>query len=164
MPTKTIPRKIFELNKAIATQNLKNTAFVLKTVGDGVKSVLGASRVAGKTVVGQTRSVVDRTVTTASSGAREVTGQVKAQGRQVAATASSQANKIVDDAAKVIDDEKSVVDAATTAATRAASTKPTSGTPYEKRSRAQLLERAEELGIEGRTTMNKKELIGALRG
>ena len=35
--------------------------------------------------------------------------------------------------------------------------------PYEDRSKGELMDRAEELGIEGRSNMNKDELIDALR-
>lgn len=35
--------------------------------------------------------------------------------------------------------------------------------PLERRSKSELQERAKELGIKGRTTMNKQELIEAIR-
>ncbi len=37
------------------------------------------------------------------------------------------------------------------------------GTQYEKRSKKELYEQAQKVGIEGRSNMNKKELIHALR-
>lgn len=145
MATDTLPRKIIALNRAIAQTALDNTTTVLKTVGNSVKAVAGASKVAGKTVVGQTRSVIDRTWATAFSGSHEVTGQATAQGAKVAAAVDSQANRIVDRAISAVDD------------------KPKPGTPYEQWSREELYERAQQLAIDGRSAMNKKQLITALR-
>lgn len=36
-------------------------------------------------------------------------------------------------------------------------------TPYEERTKAELYQKAKEIGIDGRSKMNKKELIKALR-
>jgi len=43
------------------------------------------------------------------------------------------------------------------------SDKPKSGTPYEQWTKAQLIERAREVDIEGCGSMNKTQLIAALR-
>lgn len=37
------------------------------------------------------------------------------------------------------------------------------GEPYEERTKDELLERAKEVGIDGRSKMNKSELVDALR-
>jgi hypothetical protein len=145
MASTTLPRKIIELNKTVAQSAMQTTASALKLVGDSVKTVTEASRVAGKTVVGQTRSVIDRTWATTVSGVHEVTGQAEAQGAKVAATLDSQANRVVDHAIHSVDG------------------KPHTGTPYEQWSREQLYERAQELAIDGRSAMNKKQLVAALR-
>ena len=142
--TSTLPRKIFDLNMAINKRILSTYVSVFKTVARNTMTVLGASHTAGKTVVGQSRSVVDRTLTTARNGTREVAGQVRAQGEKVGDVIEKEANKTVDKAI------------------RAASDKPT-GKPYEQWTKAQLLERAKELGISGVSTMSKGELIDALR-
>jgi hypothetical protein len=145
MAADTLPRKIIELNKAIAQTAFDNTTTVIKTVGSSVKAVADASRVAGKTVVGQTRSVLDRTWTTAVNGTKEVTGQATAQGARVANAVDTQANRVVDRAITAVED------------------KPTPGTPYGKWTKEQLYVRAQELDLDGRAGMNKKQLIEALR-
>ncbi len=145
MTNSNLPRKILDLNKAAADQAIANTATALKVVGKGVKTVVDASRTAGKTVVGQSRSAVERTIATGRKGAKEVSGQIRAQGDQVSRAASRATNDVVD------------------TATRAVSDMPSSGTPYEQWTKAQLLERAQEMDVHGRATMNKTELINALR-
>jgi hypothetical protein len=142
--TSTLPKKILDLNLAIASKTLSTYATVIKTVARNAMTIVGASRTAGKTVVGQSRSVVDRTITTARNGSREVAGQVKAQGAKVSDVISTEVNRTAD------------------AALRATSDKP-SGKPYEQWTKAQLHERAKELSIKGVSTMSKGELIDALR-
>ena len=78
-------------------------------------------------------------------GARTVTGQSKAQGKKVSKAATVRATKVVDSAIDAIED------------------KPGTGTPYEQWTKAELVERAQELDIAGRSGLNKKQLITALR-
>jgi hypothetical protein len=145
MSVTTLPRKIIRLNLAVAQTAADVTGSALKIVGDGVRSVLDTSRTAGKTVVGQGRSAVDRTVTTAANGAREVTGQAEAQGARIAAAVDTEANRVVDRATRAVDGG------------------PHQGTPYEQWTRVQLVDRAKAVGIAGRSAMSKSELISALR-
>ena len=145
MSNSNLPRKILDLNKAAADQAMANTTTALKVVGKGVKTVVDASRTAGKIVVGQSRSAVERTVAAGTKGAKEVAGQVRAQGDRVGKSANRATNQVVD------------------TATRAVSDMPSSGTPYEHWTKAQLVERAQEMDVPGRATMNKAELIDALR-
>ena len=144
MPTATLPSKVLELNKAMAERAIATTASIARTVGRNALTVIEASRTAGKTVVGQSRAVVERTVKTARNGAREVNGQVEAQGARLGKVVSTQANRTVNAAARAIDDKPS-------------------GRPYEQWTKAQLMERAQELDIDGRASMSKPQLIKALR-
>jgi len=80
-----------------------------------------------------------------SDAAREVAGQANAQGGRVAASVGRETNHVVGEA------------------TRRASNRPASGTPYQEWTKAQLMARARELDIDGRATMNKAELVDALR-
>lgn len=144
MSTSTLPQKIVKLNLAVAGQALSTTAHVVRTVARNAMNVVDASRTAGKVVVGQSRSVVVRTVTTARNGTREVAGQVQAQGEHLGEVIAAEANRTAD------------------AALRATSDSP-SGKPYEQWTKAQLMERAQELDIDGRASMNKDALIEALR-
>jgi hypothetical protein len=142
--TTSLPKKILDLNISIAGKAFSTYATVIKTMVRNTATVFGASRTAGKTVVGQSRSAVDRTLTTARNGSREVAGQVKAQGAHVGEVIATEANRTAD------------------AALRATSDKP-AGKPYEQWTKAQLLDRAKELGVERRASMSKGDLIDALR-
>jgi hypothetical protein len=156
-----------ELNKAIMRTTMSNVASVATLVGRSIGRTLDTSRTAGKTVAGQTRSATERagdTVATnvrtvagqarqaastsakaVSDAAREVAGQANAQGGRVAASVGREANHVVDEA------------------TRRVSNRPASGTSYQEWTKAQLMDRARELDIDGRATMNKAELVEALR-
>ena len=189
MPADTLPRKIVDLNVTVARQAADRAGCIARSVAEHTGRVLDRSVVAGRTVVGQlrstgerttdtaeqgarevagqartaatrtartaeqggrqvagqTRSAVSRTAKTAEQGGREVAGQAEAQGAAVAGTAEREANRAVDRAADAVGDT------------------PGSGVAYEDWTRAQLYERAQELDIDGRATMNKADLIDALR-
>jgi hypothetical protein len=145
MTATTLPRKLFEFNRTLAESAFRASASAVGLIGQGAKSFLDTTNEAGRTVVGQTRSAVERTASTATTGAREVSGQVEAQGAKVARAASTESNRVV------------------SRATRAVSDLPNQGTPYEQWTREQLYERAQQLDIDGRSGMSKKQLIAALR-
>lgn len=81
--------------------------------------------------------------TSAAVGTRTVTGQAKAQVSQTAAVAEEQTIDLLD------------------AATDAVDGKPSGS--YDSWTRDELYERAQELDLDGRSTMSKRELIAALR-
>jgi hypothetical protein len=145
MPTTPLPTRIIELNKAVIAVTAETTRAVADTMSSGAQRAWTTLRTTGATVVGQARSAAVRSADEAAAGAREVVGQASAQG----AEASQQLRTIANDTAR--------------AATVAVEGKPGRGVPYEDWSKAELYERAQELGIEGRSTMSKPELIAALR-
>lgn len=141
----TLPRKVYEVNKAVVSASIGTTKVMLNAVGDGVSSAVRTLRDSGATVAGQGRSAVDRTMTSASRNARETVGQARAQGEQ----ASSRLDDIADRTARRM--------------TAAVDDSPSTGTPYEEWTKSELYERAQELDIEGRSGMSKRQLITALR-
>ena len=166
--SQNLPQKMCELNKAILRTTASNVASIAGIVGRSIGRTFDASRTAGSTVAGQTRSATERAADTVgtsvktvagqaraaaatsadavSSAAREATGQAGAQGKRLAAVVDRQANHVVDETARKVRG------------------RPASGTRYEEWTKAQLMDRARELDIDGRATMNKAELVGALRG
>lgn len=145
MATETLPRKIIELNRSIASTAAQKSGSVLRTAGAGANRVAHRARTAGATVVGQARSAIERTTHIARQGGAEVSGQVEAQGGAVADTAGREAHSVVDRAQREVDGT------------------PPPGTPYEEWTRDRLYERAQERDIKGRASMNKTELIRSLR-
>lgn len=143
--TTSVARKLYQFNRALLSTSIDTTRAVVHAVGDGVASTVGALRDSGAVVVGQSRSAVDRTVSQAMIGASEVAGQARAQGN----LASARMDDIVDRTAR--------------RATAAVDDSPSSGTPYEQWTKSELYERAQELDVDGRSGMSKRELIAALR-
>jgi len=145
MSADTLPRKIIELNRTLVHRSAETAGGAIRVVTDGASRVADASFVAGRTVVGQTRAAIDRTVSATRQGRAEVSGQAEAQGAAVADTIDHEANRIVDRATDAVDGL------------------PAPGTPYEEWTREQLYQRAQELDVDGRSTMSKAQLIRALR-
>jgi len=142
-----------------------------KTAQTGTNNVAGQARAAAadvtknaqtgaNNVAGQARAAAADVTKNARTGANTVAGQAKAQGRKVAKAAGKNTTKVLDTAISAVDE--TVADATDTVE-RTVDTTPGSGTPYEQWTKADLLARAKELDVEGRTTMSKRELIAALR-
>ena len=143
-----VPARIVRLQRSLAGAWYNQTAAIVGAVTGSTKSFLDTTRTSGKTVTGQARAAVEDVASTARTGAKTVTGQAKAQGRRISDTASTETTALLDSAIDAVDSQLD---------------HPGSGTPYEQWTKAQLLERATELDVEGRSGMNKSQLIKALR-
>ena len=145
-----VPARVVRLQRAIAGAACDQTAAVMTAVATSTRTVLAATRTSGRTVTGQARAAADDVVSSARGGARQVTGQARAQGRRIAATASRETTQLLDSAIDTVEDDATVGG-------------PGAGTPYEQWTKAQLLERARQLDVEGAYKLNKRQLVKALR-
>jgi hypothetical protein len=145
-----IPARIVRLQRTLAGAAYDQYASMLQALTDSTKAVLGTARVSGKTVTGQVKSAGEQIASVTRTGARTVAGQTAAQGRRVSRSATGEATKLLDDAIDAVDSNADVES-------------PGSGRPYEQWTKSELLERARQLDIEGRTGLNKAQLIKALR-
>lgn len=99
---------------------------------------------------------------TAETQAKTASGQTKAQAKRVKDTATTEAKKLRSAASDAADDaSKTTTAAAQDVTDRVEGTSPDRG--YETWTRAELYERAQELDIQGRAGMKKRDLIEALR-
>jgi hypothetical protein len=178
----TIPARVLHLQRAVANAYYERTTEFWMTVATQTKDFADTVRTGANTVTGQAKAAFADFAKTAQTGADTVAGQVRAVAADVAKNAQTGANTVVGQAAaqgrkvvqvaeknttKVLDTAISTVDDAVTEATDAVEgvvdTAPGSGTPYEQWTKADLLARAKEVGVEGRTTMSTRDLIAALR-
>lgn len=134
-----------EFNQKLLSSVASTSRRLAKIAGDGATKAFTVARDSGATIVGQTRSATQRTVDEITANTKEVVGQARAQGRIGAAKIDDVADSTARRAIDTVDDA------------------PSSGTPYEQWSKAELYERAQELDIDGRSAMSKGQLIRALR-
>jgi cell division septum initiation protein DivIVA len=163
----SVIEKSQKFNRTVVHATADTAGKVAGAVCGGVRQAFTVARDAGATVVGQTRSATARTVSEASTGASEVVGQVRSAASQTIERASSGAKEVVgqaraqgERAGAEIDE---VLDRTADRAIDAVDPAPSSGTPYEQWTKSELYERAQELDVEGRSNMSKRELIAALR-
>ena len=163
----SVLEKSQEFNKAMMQATVETAGKVASALVDGVGKAFVIARDTGATVVGQARSATTRTVDQASTGAKQVVGQAKAASTKTMDQASKGVKEVVGQAkaqgsraGEQLDD---VVEHTADRAIDAVDPHPSSGTPYEQWSKADLYERAQELEIEGRSGMSKNDLIKALR-
>ncbi len=145
-----IPARIVRLQRTLASAAYDQYTAMFQAMTDSTKAFLGTARVSGKTVTGQVKAAGEQVATATRTGAKTVAGQTAAQGRRVSRSATGEATKLLDDAIDAVDSSDAVE-------------QPGSGRRYEQWTKAELMERARELDIEGRTGLNKAELIKALR-
>lgn len=140
-----VSARLVRLQRTLAGAAYDTTAAVVTAVAGSTKQFLDVAKVSGKTVTGQARAAGDDVLTTARTGARTVAGQAGAQGAKVSKAAATGTTALLDSAIDAVDEQ------------------PGSGKPYEQWTKAQLLERAKELDVEGRYGLDKRGLIAALR-
>lgn len=104
------------------------------------------AQTATKEAVGQARSAAERTASTARGAAKQTAGQARAQAKRTRDRAAKEAEGLIDDATDAVE-----------------STDRPRGVPYEDWTKDDLYQRAQELDIEGRSTMSKQQLVVALR-
>jgi hypothetical protein len=137
--------RIVHLQRAVAGATYDQLTHAIQTVVGATRSFLTTAQISGRTVTGQTRAAKTDVLATAKRNANQVVGQAKAQGRHLSASAQREATDVVDAAIEAVDET------------------PHRGRPYEQWTKAELLDRAKELAVEGRYGLNKKQLIAALR-
>jgi hypothetical protein len=119
---------------------------VATDVGRQLERLGATANTALSTSVGQTRSAVERTSSTARRTAKEAIGQTRAQTERTGRVAESSAGTLLADATSAIEPEDGA--------------RPASLDDWTK---TELYERAQELDIEGRSSMSKRELVRAIR-
>lgn len=141
-----LPAKAVGLTRATAHRVNSTASGVANDVGRQLGRLSSTAGSAWSTSVGQARSAVDRTSTTAQRTTKETVGQARAQSKRTAQQARRSTTALLDDATRAVEPD----DAG----------KPASLDDWTK---ADLYERAQELDIEGRSSMSKRELVRALR-
>ncbi len=151
------------LQRAIAQRGIAASRSAIGTVRDASKVAGRRAASSAKTVWGTARSASDKITDTATTETKKVAGQASAQAKRVVRTAKAQGAEVAGEGrtamADAIDATESMLDSV---AGRIESVEPKS-TDYEKWSKDELYDKAQELDIAGRSTMSKDELIGALR-
>lgn len=163
----TVVRKIYDFNKAMAGASVDTARSVAGAVGDGLTNAFHIARDTGANVVGQAQSATGRTVDQASNGAKQVVGQARSAGGRTVDQASKGFKEVTGQARAQGERANEQLDRVTERTAKraidAVDPSPSSGTPYEQWSKAELYERAQELDIDGRSGMSKQQLIKALR-
>ncbi len=98
---------------------------------------------AGRSILQAMTNSVDRVETSARTGVKTVSGQAKAQAARTADRAEVEAASLLGRATRSVEGDSSE--------------------PLVDWTKADLYERAQELDIEGRSSMSKKQLVAALR-
>jgi hypothetical protein len=141
-----VPAKALGLGRATAHRVNSTASGVANDVGRQLSRLSSTASTALSTTVGQARSAVDRTSTMANRTSKETIGQARAQSKRTVTAAERSTTALLDDAARAVEPD--------------GDGKPASLDDWTK---ADLYDRAQELDIEGRSSMGKRELARAIR-
>lgn len=142
----SIPSQAFGLSRAATRRMIDTSGAVVSTIARQVETFLGTASTSAKTVVGQTRSGAQRTVKTAADASKQAVGQARAEMAQTVDAGVDATERLLDAGTRAVDPDV-----------------PSAGLAYEQWTKAQLYDRAQELDVDGRSSMSKKQLIVALR-
>lgn len=138
-----VPRSAFKLNRTVTAAGFNTLAASANAICAASKTVSRRASTGAKTVGGQAESVAQRIETTVKSGVKEVAGQARAQTIATLDVVEAETVDLLESADTAIDDSPEG--------------------PYEMRTKDELYARAQELDINGRSSMSKSELVSALR-
>jgi hypothetical protein len=158
-----LPAAVFRIQRSVAERIVDQSRHALCVVGDAVSSTVTVGRNATRTVTGTARHAGEESADVATVGARRTIGQARAQTARTVDAASESGATVVDELRDLADE---TVSAATDVADEVAATTAAAvqGTPmsYEHWTKKDLYELAQDLDVDGRSSMNKDELIAAI--
>ena len=141
-----MPKKVVAYQRVVADRAFAQARRNNELVVDAFRPVVKVADTGVRTVVGTTKWAVEQTTSTAATGVRTIVGQTRAQVKRTADTLNTQTVDLVGEATdRVIAAERSVERAALTSMTK-----------------AELYQMAQDIDIDGRTNMNKAQLIKAI--
>lgn len=141
-----IPAKSLAFGRATVRRTNDVVMSVMSDVASRMDRVVGTARSGAAATSGQARSAVDRTGKMAETTAKETVGQARTQTSRTAGAAARATGDLLDDATHAVDPDAAP-----------------QGVAYEKWTKSELYDRAQELDIDGRSSMSKQQLIKALR-
>jgi len=141
-----IPARAIGLTRATAHRVNTTATDVANDVGRQLGRFTSTASTALSTTVGQAHSSAERTSSTAQRTSKETIGQARAQAKITGKAARRSATALLDDATRATEPDGD-------------------GRPValEGSTKADLYERAQELDIDDRGSMSKRELVRALR-
>ena len=163
-----VPARVLRLQRTLAGAGVRpDGRRRRRAVADSTKNFLDTARISGKTVTGQATAAGDDVVDRAASVPRPSPARPRRPPRRRHVGPHRRPHRDrpgrrpgprVSPRPRRRDDRS-----CSTRRSTPSTTTPGSGRPYEQWTKAELLERAKELDVEGRSGLNKKQLIAALR-
>lgn len=147
-----LPASLVRLERSIAGRAYDTLGSAVANLRGSLHTMGSRTDRAARTVIGTGRRAVTTTLDAARVGATTTTGQTRAQASEVGDAVTAELTDLHDDA----------LDAVKTAI-RAVDPDDDGSTGFERWTKSDLYDRATELGIEGRSSMTRAELIDALR-
>jgi hypothetical protein len=141
----------------VASVAWTGTAQLIDASGDAIEASAGTLRRTGRRAVGDARQVSS----TIQNRGRSAAGEVERSFSVVADQADQVEDRVEAETEAAADKMVKATDAGVAETGRTAADRPSG--PYESWTKDELYERAQELDLDGRSTMSKNQLVKALR-
>lgn len=139
-----VPSTTIAFGRATARRTTSVATAVIGEVTERAGTIVDSTSTAVQTVAGQARSAAERAARQTCSGIRQVRGQTGAQARQVGDTVHRE------------------VEAAATDAENSMAPDPNGRRELQSLTKSDLYDRAQDLDIDGRSSMTKEQLVDAI--
>lgn len=159
----SLPAASLRLQRSFAERTRTLACSGLETARTSVGAIARAAATAARTVVGTARWSTERTVEAGRVGVKTVWGQGKAQVERTATVTSSEIGGVSTSLEGAVRRASDAAVDAIDAAAGGADPERAPALDYAHWTKAELYETAQELDIDGRSTMNKAELVAAVR-
>jgi hypothetical protein len=136
----TVPAKVIRVTRATARRLNDVVESTVSAIADQVSAITSSTTTSASTTLGQARAQANAVSKSAVRGAKTTVGQARAEVAQTARVVTDKVESALDNATLSIDPDD-----------------------LADMTKADLYDRAQDMEIEGRSTMTKAELVAALQ-
>lgn len=159
-----LPAIALRVQRRISKRAMSMMCEMASTFQSSARTAADETATSASTIAGTARSAGDDVLDAAAVAGRRVVGQTKAETRQAVDAVETEAERTAESGREAIDElHEDAIEALEAVEQAIDPDKSSTGEAYEDLTKQQLYDRATAMNIAGRSSMNKAQLIEAVR-